>query len=212
MRPGATRCPKRASVAPRDGQRQPIAASGRTRWRIAAKQISTTSNLRRLAKRPSLTNLSIAQKQIAPMTQIIRIPIKATSIAKPPCAGVVTALVEAISLTSADSLDRLDQVEPADFGRPNKNLAVAASASRWHIGIAYAILVRTRGDHIDERKRFNQIVVEIADGDRGKRSRCSPFRNHEFCSFLTVAGAQRQVKTLNRGHGCTVRFCRVERG
>src|SRR5262249_36444273 len=113
---------------------------------------------------------------------------------------------------SADSLDRLDQVEPADFGRANKSLAVAASASGCHIGIAYAILVRTRGDHIDERKRFNQIAVEIADGDRGKRSRCSPFGNHEFCSFLTVAGAQRQVKTLNRSHGCTVRFCRVERG
>src|SRR5262245_65854772 len=90
---------------------------------------------------------------------------------KPPCAGVVTALVEAISLTSADSLDRLDQVEPADFGRPNKSLAVAASASRYNIVITYEILVRTRGDHIDERKRFNQIAVEIADGDRGKRSR-----------------------------------------
>ena len=39
-----------------------------------------------------LDKLIDGPKQIAPMTQIIRIPIKATSIAKPPRAGVVTAL------------------------------------------------------------------------------------------------------------------------
>jgi len=62
------------------GYSQPIPAGGS---RIAARQISTTNNLRRFAKRPSLANLSMAQKQIAPMTQIIRTLIKAESIAPP---------------------------------------------------------------------------------------------------------------------------------
>src|SRR5262249_40829433 len=89
----------------------------------------------------------------------------------PLCAGVERAVVKAFFYAPADSLDRLDQVEPADFGRPNKSLAIAASASRCHICIAYAILVRTRGNHIDERKRFNQVAVEIADRDCGQRPR-----------------------------------------
>jgi hypothetical protein len=36
----------------------------------------TTSNLSRFASRPSVANLSMAQKQIAPTTTIIKIPIK----------------------------------------------------------------------------------------------------------------------------------------
>src|SRR5262249_47878850 len=52
----------------------------------------------------------------------------------------------------------------------------------------------------------------VADGDCEQPSRRSPFRNHECCGFLTVAGAKGQVKALHRGHGCAVRFCRVESG
>src|SRR5216684_3744440 len=52
-------------------------ASGSTRWKIALRQISTTSNLSRFASRRSVTNLSMAQKQIAPTTIILRAPIKA---------------------------------------------------------------------------------------------------------------------------------------
>jgi len=44
-----------------------------------------TSSLRRFASRPSRTNLSMAQKQIAPTTQIIRIPIRSEIIASPCC-------------------------------------------------------------------------------------------------------------------------------
>jgi len=51
-------------------------AKGSTRCKIAPRQMSTTSNLRRFANRPSLANLSMAQKQIAPMTTIIKTPIK----------------------------------------------------------------------------------------------------------------------------------------
>jgi hypothetical protein len=65
-------------------------ASGNTRCRIAARQISTTSSLSRFAKRASLTNLSMAQKQIAPTTQMIRTPIKTESIATP-CVGTANA-------------------------------------------------------------------------------------------------------------------------
>src|ERR1700688_3325180 len=43
---------------------------------MAPRQISTTSNLSRFANRRSLANLSMAQKQIAPTTIIIRTPIK----------------------------------------------------------------------------------------------------------------------------------------
>ena len=50
---------------------------------MAARQISTTSSFRRFASRPSRTNLSMAQKQIAPTTQIIRIPIRSEIIAIP---------------------------------------------------------------------------------------------------------------------------------
>ena len=60
---------------------QLIPASGSTRCRIAATQINTTSSLRRLAKRASLTNLSMTQKHIAPTMHIIRTPIKTESIA-----------------------------------------------------------------------------------------------------------------------------------
>src|SRR5262249_33708275 len=121
-------------------------------------------------------------------------------------------ILETISLASANGLDRVDQVEPADFGRSNERFSITASASGRHITIAYAILVRPSGNHIDESQRFDQIAVEVADGDGGQRSRRSLFRNHEFCGFLTVAGAKGQVKALHRGHGCTVRFCRVESG
>ncbi len=58
-------------------------ANGSTRCKIDARQISTTSSLRRFAKRASLTNLSMAQKQIAPTTQIIKTPIKTESMATP---------------------------------------------------------------------------------------------------------------------------------
>ena len=67
-----------------------IPASGNTRCRIDARQISTTSSLSRFARRASLTNLSIAQKQIAPTTQIIKTPIKTESMATP-CAGTANA-------------------------------------------------------------------------------------------------------------------------
>src|SRR5262249_13562056 len=78
---GAGDEPKQRSEA---DYNQPIPASGSTQ--IAARQTSTTSILRRFAKRPSLTKLSMAQKQIAPITQIIKISIKTESIATP-CAG-----------------------------------------------------------------------------------------------------------------------------
>ena len=48
-------------------------------------QIRTTSSLSSCARRRSAANLSIAQKQMAPMTTIIKTPIKAESIARPPC-------------------------------------------------------------------------------------------------------------------------------
>jgi hypothetical protein len=60
---------------------QLIPASGNTLCKIAPRQISTTRSLRRLVKRLSLTNFSMAQKQIAPTTHIIRTPIKTESIA-----------------------------------------------------------------------------------------------------------------------------------
>jgi hypothetical protein len=65
------------------GEDQLIPAKGSTRCKIAPRQMSTTSNLRRFANRPSLANLSIAQKQIAPMTTIIKTPIKTEIIAVP---------------------------------------------------------------------------------------------------------------------------------
>jgi hypothetical protein len=65
------------------GYSPPIPARGSTRCRMAARQINTTSSLRRLASRPSRTNFSMAQKQIAPTTQIIRIPIRSEIIAIP---------------------------------------------------------------------------------------------------------------------------------
>src|ERR1700738_81124 len=43
---------------------------------MAPRQMSTTSNLSRFDSRRSLANLSMAQKQIAPMTTIIKTPIK----------------------------------------------------------------------------------------------------------------------------------------
>jgi hypothetical protein len=46
-------------------------------------QISTTSSLSSCASRRSLANFSIAQKQMAPMTTIIKTPIKAEIIATP---------------------------------------------------------------------------------------------------------------------------------
>ena len=46
-------------------------ARGSTLCRIAARQMSTTSNFKSCASRPSRTNLSIAQKQMAPTTIII---------------------------------------------------------------------------------------------------------------------------------------------
>src|ERR1700731_2121218 len=60
-----------------------IPANGSTRCRIDARQISTTSSLRRFASRASLINFSIAQKQIAPTTQIIKTPIKTEIMAVP---------------------------------------------------------------------------------------------------------------------------------
>jgi hypothetical protein len=44
-------------------------------------QISTTSNLSSCDRRRSTANLSIAQKQMAPITTIIKTPIRAESIA-----------------------------------------------------------------------------------------------------------------------------------
>jgi Resolvase, N terminal domain len=41
-------------------------ASGSTRWRVAPRQIRTTSSLRSFSRRLSFTNLSMAQKQMAP--------------------------------------------------------------------------------------------------------------------------------------------------
>src|SRR5271168_3871057 len=52
---------------------------------MAARQIRITRSLSSCASRRSLANLSIAQKQMAPMTTIIRTPIKAESIAIPLC-------------------------------------------------------------------------------------------------------------------------------
>jgi hypothetical protein len=48
-------------------------------------QIRTTSSLSNCASRRSTANLSIAQKQMAPMTTIIKTPIKAESILIPHC-------------------------------------------------------------------------------------------------------------------------------
>ena len=63
---------------------QPIDARQRQHpLRIAARQISTTSSLSRLARRPSLTNFSMTQKQIAPTMQMIRTEIKTESMAAP---------------------------------------------------------------------------------------------------------------------------------
>jgi hypothetical protein len=50
---------------------------------MAPRQISTTSNLRRFANRASRTNLSIAQKQMAPTTMIIKTPIRTDIMAFP---------------------------------------------------------------------------------------------------------------------------------
>src|ERR1700730_16616254 len=47
--------------------------------------MSTTSNLTRFASRPSVANLSMAQKQIAPTTTIIKTPIKAEIMATSLC-------------------------------------------------------------------------------------------------------------------------------
>src|SRR6202022_2832685 len=47
--------------------------------------MSTTSNLSRFASRPSVANLSMAQKQIAPTTTIIKTPIKTEIMATSLC-------------------------------------------------------------------------------------------------------------------------------
>src|SRR5262245_30208930 len=47
---------------------------------MADRQISTTNSLSRFASRRSLANRSIAQKQIAPNTMMLRTPIKTDSI------------------------------------------------------------------------------------------------------------------------------------
>jgi hypothetical protein len=88
---------KIADIVASRGYSQLIPASGSTRCRIAARQISTTSSLRRFAKRPSLTNFSIAQKQIAPTMQIIKIPIRSDSMATS-CAGALTCLARQIQV------------------------------------------------------------------------------------------------------------------
>src|SRR5215211_3636487 len=52
---------------------------------MAPRQTSTTSNLSRFANRLSVANLSIAQKQIAPTTTIIKTPIKTEIMAPSLC-------------------------------------------------------------------------------------------------------------------------------
>jgi hypothetical protein len=59
-----------------DGIDQYVPVNGSTRCKMAPRQMSTTSNLSRFDSRRSLANLSMAQKQIAPMTTIIKTPIK----------------------------------------------------------------------------------------------------------------------------------------
>jgi len=62
--------------------------------------MSTTSNLRRLASRRSLANLSIAQKQIAPTTTMISTPIR-TEIS-PMCQTLRLAWVARPSVANLD--------------------------------------------------------------------------------------------------------------
>ncbi len=58
-------------------------SNGSKRFTIEAKQSSTTSSLRSCVSRPSVLNLSMAQKQIAPMTIVIRMPIMSEITATP---------------------------------------------------------------------------------------------------------------------------------
>jgi hypothetical protein len=58
--------------------------------------------LRRFARRASLTNFSMAQKQIAPTTQIIKIPIKTESIVISLEDGVVTDAVVGLIVAASD--------------------------------------------------------------------------------------------------------------
>jgi hypothetical protein len=58
-------------------------ASGSTRWRIAPRQIRTTSSLRSFSRRLSFTNLSMAQKQMAPTTTMIKTAIRTESMISP---------------------------------------------------------------------------------------------------------------------------------
>jgi hypothetical protein len=66
-----------------DGVHQYVPVNGSTRCKMAPRQTSTTSNLSRFDSRRSLANLSMAQKQIAPMTTIIKTPIKTEIITIP---------------------------------------------------------------------------------------------------------------------------------
>src|SRR5436190_18678873 len=61
----------------------PTPNRGSTRWRIAARQISTTRVLSRFASRPSRTNLSMTQNKSAPTTTMISTLIRTKSMVFP---------------------------------------------------------------------------------------------------------------------------------
>src|SRR6266567_2737899 len=66
-------------VAQRAYSSPPTPNRGSTRWRIAARQISTIRILSRFASRPSRTNLSMTQNKTAPTTTMISTLIRTKS-------------------------------------------------------------------------------------------------------------------------------------
>src|SRR5258705_11483900 len=108
-------------------------ASGSTRWKIAFRQISTTSNLSRFASRRSGPNLSMTQKQIAPTTIILRAPIKAEIIAR----------ISFHHLGRQHSVDGQGARRPNWLGggsegwlqRPHRRRGMPASESRQELGL-----------------------------------------------------------------------------
>jgi hypothetical protein len=70
-------------IAQRAYSSPPTPNRGSTRWRIAARQISTTRILSRFASRPSRTNLSMTQNKTAPTTTMISTLIRTKSMVFP---------------------------------------------------------------------------------------------------------------------------------